>query len=142
MRDIKFRTYVRFLREMHEVREMILDKGAVMIDAYQYGLDKDDAPVMQYTGLKDVNGVEIYEGDIVRIAMDIGATIRAEVMYECGSFWLFSHEIHYVFDEDQDNMIQLGSVCLEGDCYEDGCLKVIDVVGNIHQNREILEGDK
>lgn len=142
MRDIKFRTYVRFLREMHEVREMIFDKGTVMIDSYQYGLDKDDAPVMQYTGLKDVNSVEIYEGDIVRIAMDIGATIRAEVMYECGSFWLFSHEIHYVFDEDQDNMVQLGSVCLEDDCYEDGCLKVIDVVGNIHQNLELLDGDK
>lgn len=31
MRQIKFRTYVRFLREMHEVREMIVDKGTVMI---------------------------------------------------------------------------------------------------------------
>lgn len=31
MRDIKFRCYVKFLGEMHEVKEMILDNDAVMI---------------------------------------------------------------------------------------------------------------
>ena len=145
MRDIKLRVWSESRKKW--LNECMFDmevKGAYDFSSdssmrYNY---KTDVIIEQYTGLKDVNGVEIYEGDIVRIAMDIGATIRAKVMYECGSFWLFSHEIHYVFDEDQDNMIQLGSVCLEDDCYEDGCLKVIDVVGNIHQNREILEGDK
>ena len=39
MRDIKFRCYVKFLGEMHEVREMILDKDTVMIEAYPYGLE-------------------------------------------------------------------------------------------------------
>lgn len=122
MRDIKFRTYVRFFREMHEVREMIFDKGAVMIDAYQYGLDKDDAPVMQYTGLKDMNGVEIYEGDLVK--KDDDKFVKAGVVS-------FIHGCWMVASKSGEQYFNLH-----------WHLSQVEVIGNIHQNREILEGDK
>ena len=119
MRDIKFRTYVRFLREMHEVREMIFDKGTVMINAYQYGLDKDDAPVMQFTGLQDKKGNDIYEDDICTVA-GMGLAIVDICRYNGTQFKTLDGYDVPVIDcvaEDDD----------------------FEIVGNIHQNRELLE---
>lgn len=116
MRQIKFRTYVRFLREMHEVREIILDRGAVMIDSYQYGLDKDDAPVMQFTGLKDVNGVDIYEGDILIIWIQGDKQTSPYVV---------------------EDMCQLYSDNNRDDAYYQ--ITKMEVIGNIHQHHELLE---
>ena len=123
MREVKFRTYVRFLREMHEVREMILDKGTVMIDAYQYGLDKDDAPVMQYTGLKDINGIEIYEGDICRYKVSVWPN---GLDYE---------EVKVV--EDLHCSMFEGNSGGGQDFYE--TISDIEVIGNIHQNPELID---
>lgn len=119
MREIKFRAYVKFLREMHEVREMIFDKDTVMIDAYQYGLDKDDAPVMQYTGLTDKNGVEIYEGDIVK---------KNDDKFAKSGVVSFIHGCWMVASEDKERYFNLH-----------WHLSQVEVIGNVHQNPELLE---
>lgn len=69
---------------------------------------------MQYTGLKDINGVEIYEGDIIR--GDDG--IHDRVVYEGNKFILQP----------------LGDDCVH---WED-----CEVIGNIYENPGLLEEKK
>ena len=83
-------------------------------------VDNDRLAFEQYTGLKDENGTEIYEGDIVKVEGD-GEIYRVE--------WIrsgFGLEPRY----NSPRYPVLGNVELR---------KKIEVIGNIHENPELLE---
>jgi len=76
-----------------------------------------DIELMQYTGLKDKNGKEIYEGDIVKFEGDC-----CEVYFQKGSFAFEPHPMKYnLFHDLTDNQ-----------------MNKLKVIGNIYETPELL----
>lgn len=80
----------------------------------------EDVVLMQSTGLKDLNGVEIFEGDIVRF-FDSLYTVFYDIKE--GSYRLKPHDDRWVVDY----MCNFSSE------------ESFEVVGNIYENKDILE---
>ena len=67
MREIKFRAWDTTEEKMwYKDEDFPTYLNEFRFNDYIKQLQKDDVVLMQYTGLKDKNGVEIYEGDVVR----------------------------------------------------------------------------
>jgi len=63
MDEIKFRAWDKQLSQMFTVDKMWKENGEWMVSAGTFEIR--DYVIMQYTGLKDKNGKNIYDGDIV-----------------------------------------------------------------------------
>ena len=100
-REIKFRAFDKHMNFMEEPRDIFEIPSS---------WDFDFVELMQFTGLKDKNGKEIYEGDIVKY---YNASVKSVEWYQ-GGFYL-SGVSHNPIDEND-----------------------VEVIGNIYENPELL----
>ena len=94
-------------------------------------LDNKQYIVEQYTGLHDKNGKDIFEGDIVRYTAwhdgEPTGVFQGEVVYS-GDLGMASFDIRLDHDGEIDRAV-LPAIGVE-------------VIGNIHENPELLEVDE
>lgn len=95
-----------------------------------YSKNFDNMKFTQYIGLKDVNGVEIYEGDIVK-SMEFGG-INFEIIWDNDNACFVG----------ENNSIKGMGICLnETIKYPMYNLQFGKIIGNIYENPELLEGN-
>lgn len=129
MRRIKFRTWEPE-SEMGKHGNMSYDQDFALSQI----LHPDGCIVMQFTGLLDKRGKEIYEGDIVRYKDDWGI----EEMEDWESAKYITDEIF--FDENRAQFYPKG---LFNNGYWPIPQQELEVIGNIYENPELLtEGER
>ncbi len=122
MRTIKFRAWDKFKgsngKMINKVTRMRWKYGNPICEVN----GKLNVIIMQNTGLKDKNGKEIYEGDIVQSDIDKEDKSIIVVVFKDGSF-------------------KLKSNVNEGYCNDYNCM-IREVIGNIYENPELIKENK
>lgn len=130
MQKIKFRAWDE------EAKKMVTERVGWHYDQYTYTKWNNDhvGDIMQYTGLKDKNGVEIYEGDIIESSEN-------GYMYVVQDFFPISRhtESDCIGLREQDGSI-LSSNGIREHSSDDWMSwnEMYEVIGNIYENPELL----
>ncbi len=129
----KFRAWMPSLQWMCEVTAILFDEKS--IDVYktddtgrvtEMNVRQNEAVLMQSTGIKDTNGVEIFEGDVVTNGWkwQVVTFGTQEVEEDFGSVRIYRGFNLYL-----------------GGGYPNAVMSTFEVIGNVYENPELLEAD-
>ncbi|EME8099561.1 hypothetical protein M3995_002334 [Enterococcus faecium] len=126
----KFRLYDQIFKKIREVTDIDWSLGIVGTQGGAIEYELDDIELMQSTGLKDKNGVEIFEGDLVSISVQNGFDYLDNKVCVVKNSIGHSGLVCATVDEDLEYRI-FNTELFEEYTYE--------VIGNIYENSELLE---
>ncbi len=150
-REIKFRVWDKYEKQMYplssidydifsqEIRIIAIGHKNGMCTSYNKNHNSEKCDItalelMQYTGLHDKNGKEIYEGDIVLYK-------DWEMAYEGGGNDSFINKgiVEYCEDNCCFNVTERQTVDIADVLYKGN--EDLEVIGNIYENPELLGGE-
>lgn len=126
MREIKFKMWDKnnkcFLEDVGYINNFFISLDGKPFKAIDYGFGEGygiigikKIEISQYTGLRDIAGDEIYEGDIVK---DISNELIGYIEYSDGGFIIIYDDIAEKLNADES--------------------AYLEVIGNIFENPELL----
>ncbi len=121
MREIKFKVWDKVLKKMYHFTNSgdVLSVGQFLEDQWiKEGRPKKDFILLQFTGLKDKNEKEVYEGDIVTNDICLPERIVIEIKDDLS--YDYPSGYGYLFSQSQSK-------------------ESVEVIGNAYENPELLE---
>lgn len=129
-RQIKFRAWDNQAKKMSSTFNPLEGEKPTI---YGEAIYSSDAVYMQFAGLQDINGKDIYDGDIARewlvdtVEPEGGFWNYYEIKFEKGCF--VCKEIGFTYENEEPTNLHK-------------CANEIAIIGNIYENPELLNSQK
>ena len=125
MREIKFRAWDKESKSMYNnISDISFADKSIIADFGMELIWDDDIILMQFTGIKDKEGKEIYEGDIIKPDL--------EVVYSTNYMNKFTG--YFLKQNTNNKKLPYRLLPILG--------RDLEVIGNIYENKGLLKGDK